>query len=248
MKKNLSLLLLLALVTCTAWAQPASLPSSVQEIPPSPLKFRPYYVANLELLGPVMYAASIPGQFRFRQIPFWPAWVVGGLEIGVSPKSSVVIGGGFRYARVKLSDFPRSYYFRDASLTGAKALIGYRHYFGKGDGNGLFLQPTGKFVWNHYNEYSSAMQAEGSFRDYMFTLRFGMQKRIYKNLNLTASVGPGLGFRYDLWERRYNFLDLWHTDLDEIDYTDLRIIDSYGLNNFTMSLIGDANLALSWRF
>lgn len=248
MKKLLYVLAWAMMVSGSIWAQTPELPRRRQDLPPSPLVFKPFHVASAEVLGLGLYAASIPLDAKSHFYRFWPAWFSASLEQGLSPKLSLVVGGSVRHSHVTWSDFPTSYYFRNSRLTGYKALLGLRCYLGKGGGQGLFLQPTAKLISNHLVEYSSDNQGTAIFRDYMFSLRFGLQKCLTKHLVLSGSIGPELGTRDYGNIDRWPTFGFWRCNMSELDLVSVPVVEYYRPNDFSMYLTADANFAIGWYF
>jgi hypothetical protein len=208
-----------------------------------------YAIPKAEAYGAVMALSYLPLRLAgesFRQA--WPAWIPVSVEVGITPRTSLIGGFAGRYSKVDWSDGASSPYFRNAWLKGAKFSLGFRHYLTCGNGQGFYIQPTAKLVWQSYFESTREGSYGNANRDFIFSTRLGWQKRLVRQLHLDVAVGPGLGVRDDLTHDTYGFAYYFGVGMGEIDNPSVVVIDAFGPNWTSVYLIGDASLALGWKF
>jgi hypothetical protein len=243
MKKFIFYSLLLAVSTTGLMAQNDSLQSPVRA------RHHVYAIPKVEAYGAAMALSYLPIRLAGGSLRnAWPAWIPVSVEVGITPRSSLIGGFAGRYSRIDWSDGASSPYFHNAWLKGAKFSLGYRHYLTCGDGQGLYIQPTAKLVWQSYFESTHEGSYGNANRDFIFSTRVGWQKRLAGQLHLDVAVGPGLGVRDDFTHDTYGFSYYFGVGMGEIDNPSVALIDAFGRNWTSVYLIGDASLALGWKF
>lgn len=227
---------------------PAQTDNILSWVPPT--RSRPYFVPKLEVIGPVNLAVTTIAGRSHRDHFFWPAWQMITFEIGIKPRGAIIAGIGGRYGRTHSWTGEDDPDFWVAELAGAKLLVGYRRYLTKSAAiaQGFYIQPTGKLYVQRnrlVRRNSSSIETD---HDYIVSLRIGWQKRLIKRLHLDVAVGPGIGIRGDYRSNGYTWAYYWDTGVSEIDHIDGRIFSFSNRAWTSLYLIGDASLALGWKF
>lgn len=201
-----------------------------------------YVVPKLGLPGALAWASYGPMRLAGKYPPAWPAWGTATVEVGFG-RHALIAGLGGRYFEI-----PSQPYIPVRRMAGAKVIAGYRHYLQDRSGEGFYLQPT--FKW--YNQWFRLVTPDENIRgidnDYAFSLRAGWQKRLVKQLHIDLAVGPGVGVRQHFKSAFYYWSYYFDTGVSEIDNPSVYLTSLYDLPSTTLYLIGDASIALGWKF
>jgi hypothetical protein len=213
-------------------------------------RIKPYVVAKAELWGPAMDLARVFSDLADRSgPPQWPAWHVITGELGLGKRSAIFAGIGGRYQRYFWED-NRENHFAKVWVGGFKVIAGYRQYITLGMGQGFYLQPTFKYVWQGHNRVTNHGRRGNEDHDYLGSLRFGWQMPILKRLHLDVAAGPGVGLRSSMYDNGYDWAYFYHR-LGGLSELDVLAVYLHGFRDpawTTLYLTGDASVALGWRF
>jgi hypothetical protein len=216
-----------------------------QERIPQPPNFKPFLMPKLELLGPAMALSYWPLMaIAESEPPSWPAWYTADLELGIGRRTSLVGGIGGKYSHYRDAGWPEPTSFLDAKTMGVKYVLGIRQYITKGDGQGFYLQPTGKLVFHRFKRLSEQGTFIRNQHDWLINFRFGWQVKLVKGLHLDIAAGPGIGIRNEIG----NHWQYYSWGISEMDNPRIDLIWRRGRNNTTIALVGDASVALGWKF